>query len=162
MMDAAQTGVTRYELPSDTQVRITRVVAAPRRLVWDAWTKPELVSQWMLGPEGWTMPVSENDLRTGGVWRRVWRKADGAEMAMSGVNQEVTPPSRYVSTERWGPEWPETVNTLELEEAGGLTTVTLTIRYVSKDARDAAMKTGMKDGMEQGFTRLERLLAAMA
>lgn len=162
MMDAAQTGVTHYALPSDTQVRITRVVAAPRRLVWDAWTRPELVSQWMLGPEGWTMPVSENDLREGGAWRRVWRKTDGAEMAMSGMNQEVTPPSRYVSTERWGPEWPETVNTLELEEAGGLTTVTLTIRYVSKDARDAALKTGMKDGMEQGFTRLERLLATMA
>jgi len=162
MMGAAKTGVTHYDLPSDNEVRITRVVDAPRALVFDAWTKPDLVSQWMLGPEGWTMPVSENDLRAGGAWRRVWRKGDGSEMAMSGINREVTPPARYVATEKWGPEWPETINTMELSESGGQTTVTLTIRYVSKEARDAAMKTGMKEGMEQGFGRLERLLSRLA
>lgn len=160
-MMTAKTGVTHYATPTDTTVRITRVVEAPRQLVFDAWTKPDLVSQWMLGPEGWTMPVSENDLRAGGAWRRVWRKANGDEMEMSGINREVTPPSKLVSTEKWGPEWPETVNTLELTEAGGLTTVTLTISYVSKDARDMAMQTGMKDGMEQGFARLEKLLASL-
>lgn len=158
-MSAAKTGVTEYATPSDTEVRMTRVVDAPRALVFDAWTKPELVSQWMLGPGGWTMPVSENDLRPGGTWRRVWRKTNGDEMEMSGVNREVSPPSRIVSTERWGPDWPETINTLEMTEAVGQTTIVLTIKYVSREARDRALQTGMKQGLEMGFVELEKFLA---
>lgn len=140
---------------------MTRVFAAPRRLVFEAWTNPKHVSQWLLGPEGWTMPVCEIDLRPGGEWHFVWRRSDGTEMAMRGVYREIKPPERLVSTESWGPEWPETVNTMVLTETGGLTTITITIRYPTKEARDAALKTGMKQGMDQAFVRLDTLLETL-
>lgn len=144
--------------PSDVEVVMTRVFDAPRRLVWQAWTSPEHVSQWMLGPEGWSMPVCEIDLRPGGSWHFVWRKANGAEMEMRGTYREVAPPERLVSTEKWGPEWPETVNTLTLAELDGRTTLTQTILYPSKQARDAALKTGMADGAATSMDRLEKRL----
>jgi uncharacterized protein YndB with AHSA1/START domain len=162
MISPARTGVTSYTTPTDREVVIARVVDAARSAVFDAWTNPKHIQQWMLGPEGWTMPVCELDLRPGGRWRYVWRKAHGTEMELSGVVREVVPPERFVVTEKWGPEWPETVNTLVLVEAAGQTTITLTLTYVSKEARDAALKTGMKDGMEITFTRLERYVGAVA
>jgi uncharacterized protein YndB with AHSA1/START domain len=161
MSSRAVTGVTTYTTPNDREVVITRVVEAPRRLVFDTWTKPEHVQQWMLGPPGWTMPVCEIDLRPGGTWHFVWRKDNGSEMPMSGSYREVSPPDRLVTTERWGPEWPETVNTMELSESGGRTTITLTVTYPDKAARDAALETGMKDGMDHGYERLDELLARL-
>jgi uncharacterized protein YndB with AHSA1/START domain len=155
-------GVTSFETPNDTQLVVTRVAHAPRAAVFECWTNPKYLPQWMLGPEGWTMPVCEIDLRPGGAWRYVWRKDDGSEMAMTGTVREVQPPRRLVTTERWGPEWPETVNALELTETGGLTTMTLTITYPSKEARDAATRTGMKDGMEASFTRFDRVAESIA
>lgn len=162
MSGERKVGVTTYATPTDTEVVITRVVDAPRRLVFDAWTNPKYVPRWLLGPEGWTMPVCEIDLRPGGSWHYVWRKADGSEMAMSGSYKEVTPPERLVSTESWGPEWPETLNTLVLTESGGRTTITLTVIYPSKAARDAALQTGMKEGMDQGFARLDSVLKTLS
>jgi len=161
MSGAGMVGVTTYETPTDTQVVIKRVVDAPRRIVFDAWTNPQYVPRWLLGPPGWTMPVCEIDLRPGGTWHYVWRKADGSEMAMRGSYKEVVPPERLVSTESWGPQWPETVNTLVLAESGGRTTITLTITYPSREARDAALQTGMKDGLEQGYARLDALLTTL-
>jgi uncharacterized protein YndB with AHSA1/START domain len=148
--------------PTDREVATTRVFDAPRRLVWEAWTRPEHVQRWMLGPEGWTMPVCEIDLRPGGAWRFVWRKANGTEMEMTGSYREVHPPERLVSTEKWGPDWPETINTLTLVERNGRTTATETILYPSKEARDAALQTGMADGIAASFDRLEKLLSTMA
>jgi uncharacterized protein YndB with AHSA1/START domain len=162
MVTVARTGVTTYTTPSDREIVITRVMDAPRRVVFDAWTDPRHIPRWMTGPEGWTMPVCEIDLRPGGSWHYVWRKDDGSEMAMSGRVREVSAPERLVTTESWGPEWPETLNTLVLTEAGGRTTITLTILYPSKQARDAALQTGMKGGMDQSFARLEALLPALA
>ena len=162
MSGPSPVGVTTYATPSDTQVVITRVVAAPRRLVFDAWTNPKYVPLWLLGPEGWTMPVCEIDLRPGGSWHYVWRRTDGSEMSMRGSYREVVPPERLVSTESWGPEWPETVNTLVLTESGGRTTITMTIAYPSKEARDAALQTGMKEGMDQGFARLDTVVTSLA
>ena len=162
MVTPGRVGETTFATPSDREVVITRIVDAPRRLVFEAWTNPEHVPQWLLGPEGWTMPVCEIDLRVGGTWRYVWRKDDGAEMAMSGIYREVVPPERIVSTERWGPEWPETVNTVQLVEAAGRTTITITVLYPSKEARDMALQTGMKEGMNQGFARLDELLGQLA
>ena len=159
---ASKTGVTHYATPTDQEIVITRVVDAPRRVVFDAWTKPEHVQKWMLGPPGWSMPVCEIDLRSGGRWHFVWRKTGGEEMDMSGLYREVVPPERLVSTERWGPEWPETINTTVFTESGGQTTITLTVTYPSKDARDAAMKTGMKDGMDQSYQNLDNLLRTLA
>jgi uncharacterized protein YndB with AHSA1/START domain len=161
MITAARTGVTTYTTPSDQEVVITRVVSAPRRVVFDAFTNPRHVPNWLIGPPGWTMPVCEIDLRPGGTWRYVYRKDDGSEMTMQGSYREVAPPERLVSTESWGPEWPETVNTMVLTETGGLTTITITARYPSKEARDGALKTGMKSGMDQSFARLDSMLQSL-
>lgn len=158
MGTAAKVGVTAYTTPSDREVVINRVVDAPRDLVWKVWTSPEHISNWMSGRKGWTMPICEMDLRPGGKWRYVWRMPDGGEMTLSGEVREVVPPSRLVSTERWGPEWPETLNTVSLTEARDQTTITITVLYPSKDARDAALKSGMKDGMDISFASLEALL----
>lgn len=162
MATANKVGTTKFTTPSDTEVAMSRIFDAPRRLVWDAHTNPKHVAQWLLGPPGWTMPVCEIDLRPGGTWRFVWRKSKGEEMEMTGVYREVKPPERLVSTERWGPEWPETINTLVLTEQGGKTTLTQTLLYPSKEARDAALKTGMKDGANQSYDRLEAHLRSMA
>jgi uncharacterized protein YndB with AHSA1/START domain len=147
--------------PTDREVVMTRVFDAPRHLVFEAWTNPKHLPQWMLGPPGWTMPVCEIDLRVGGEWHFEWRRSDGTEMGMRGTYKEIKPPERLVSTERWGADWPETVNTVTLTEVDGKTTMTLAILYPSKEARDAALKTGMKQGMTLSFTRLEEYLATM-
>jgi uncharacterized protein YndB with AHSA1/START domain len=161
MITGARTGVTTYTTPSDREVVVTRVVSAPRRVVFEAFTNTRHVPNWLTGPEGWTMPVCEIDLRPGGMWRYVYRKDDGAEMTMQGSYREVVPPERVVSTESWGPEWPETVNTMVFTEADGLTTITITVRYPTREARDAALETGMKEGMDQSFARLDTLLEAV-
>ncbi len=162
MATATKVGATTFTTPSDREIVMTRVVDAPRRLVFEAWTKPEHLPHWMLGPEGWTMPVCAIDLRPGGAWHFAWRRSDGTEMEMRGVYREVTPPERLVSTESWGGNWPETLNTLVLSEEDGKTTITNTVLYSSKEARDAALQTGMKEGMSQGFDRLDEYLRTMA
>ena len=162
MAIASNSSATTFTTPSDREVTMTRVFDAPRRLVFEAWTSPKHLPHWMLGPEGWTMPVCEVDLRPGGAWRFVWRKADGSEMEMHGVYREVKPPERMVCTESWGGEWPETINTVTLTEKDGKTTMSQTVLYPSKDARDAAMKTGMKDGASMSFDRLAEYLRATA
>jgi uncharacterized protein YndB with AHSA1/START domain len=141
---------------------MTRVVDAPRRLVFEAWTNPEHPPHWMLGPSGWTMPVCEIDLRPGGAWHFVWRRSDGTEMAMRGEYREIVPPERLVSTESWGGAWPETLNTLVLSEEEGRATITLTVLYPTKEARDAARRTGMEEGAAASFDRLAEYLRTMA
>lgn len=160
MATANKVAPTTFTLPSDREVMVTRVFDAPRRLVFDALTKCEHLRQWMLGPEGWTMPICEMDLRPGGKIRWGWRKEDGSEMTITGVVKEISPPERMVSTESWGEPWPEALNTLVLTEQNGKTTMTLTLLYPSKEVRDAALQTGMKDGMVVSYDRLEALLRA--
>src|SRR5271165_4278905 len=124
MIETNSLGTTTFTTPTDREIVMTRVLDAPRGLVWEAWTNPEHLPHWMLGPDGWTMPVCEIDLRPGGAWHFVWRRDDGTEMEMRGVYREVTPPYRLVATESWGGPWPETLNTLTLVENEGKTTVT--------------------------------------
>lgn len=162
MTTATRTGVTQYTTPTDVDVVVTRVVDAPRSLAFAAYTEPKHLQKWLLGPEGWTMPVCELEPRAGGAWRYVWRKANGTEMEMGGIVREFVPPERIVTTERWGPEWPETVNTVTFVESEGMTTITLTITYPSRQARDEALKTGMKGGMDVSFDRLDQLLKTLA
>ncbi|MGH3937517.1 MAG: SRPBCC family protein [Pseudonocardiaceae bacterium] len=162
MATTSEVGATTFTTPSDREAVMTRVVDAPRRLVWEAWTNPEHVPNWMLGPEGWTMPICEIDLRPGGAWHFVWRRSDGTEMGMHGEYREVAPPERLVSTESWGDDWPETLNTLILTEEDGRTTITQTMLYPSKEARDAALQTGMTDGASVTFDRLDEYLKTMA
>jgi uncharacterized protein YndB with AHSA1/START domain len=153
---------TTFTTPSDRELVATRVVDAPRRLVWQAWTSPDHVPRWLLGPAGWTMPICEIDLRPGGAWHFVWRKSDGTEMGMRGAYREVRPPERLVHTESWGADWPETVNTLVLTEQDGRTTMTCTVLYPSKEARDKALGTGMKDGWATSYVTLDQHLREMA
>jgi len=162
MAAANSVGTTTFTTPSDREILMTRVFDAPRRLVFEAWTIPKHLPHWMLGPEGWTMAVCEIDLRPGGAWHFVWRRSDGTEMEMRGVYREITPPARLVNTERWGGDWPETINTLSLSEKDGKTTMSQTVLYPSKEARDAALKTGMKEGASVSFDRLAEYLRTMA
>jgi uncharacterized protein YndB with AHSA1/START domain len=148
--------------PSDSEVVLTRVFDAPAALVFEAYTTPGHIQRWMLGPEGWTMPVCEVDLRDGGSYRFVWRRASGTEMEIRGGYRQVVPPSRLVTTEAWGGDWPETVNTLTFVETNGRTTLTNTMRFPSKAARDAAMRTGMESGSRTCFDRLDGYLEELA
>ena len=157
-----RTETLQVTTPSEREIAMTRVFNAPRKLVFEAWTNPLHVPQWMLGPEGWTMPVCEIDLRPGGTWHFVWRRSNGTEIGMRDMYREITPPERLVYTESWGGDWPETINTLTLSEKGGQTTITNTMLYPSKEARDAALKTGGKDGASRSFDRLEEYLRAIA
>jgi uncharacterized protein YndB with AHSA1/START domain len=146
--------------PTDREVVITRLFDAPRGMVFDAHTKPDLVQRWLLGPPGWTMPVCEIDLRVGGQYRYVWENAGGQRMGVSGTFKEIVRPSRIVITQLFDEDWTggETIVITELAEQGGKTTLTTTVRYASREARDGALKTGMTTGMEAGYERLENLL----
>jgi uncharacterized protein YndB with AHSA1/START domain len=161
-MTTKPSAATTLTTPSDREIVVTRVVEAPRGLVFEAYTNPEHLPHWMLGPDGWTMPICEIDLRPGGAWHFVWRRADGTEMEMRGLYKEIVRPERLVSTESWDDDWPETLNTLLLAEADGKTTITQRVLFASKEARDAALKTGMLEGMSQGFDRLDEYLATPA
>jgi uncharacterized protein YndB with AHSA1/START domain len=155
-------------LPNDRDVVVVREFNAPRSLVFDAWTKPELVRRWLLGPPGWTMPVCEMDVRVGGQYRWRWRSDEGGkEFGFTGEFREVVRPSRIVHVERYEPgdvggEMGEALVTSEMTEKGGVTTHKMTIHYESKEVRDAALKTGMTDGMEQSYQKLDEVLASQA
>jgi uncharacterized protein YndB with AHSA1/START domain len=155
------TGKLKVTTPTDREIVMTRVFDAPRRLVFDALTKPELLRQWLLGPPGWTMPVCEIDLRVGGAYRYLWRNADGTEMGMRGLIREIVVPERLVATEKFDQPWypGEALATNVLTEEGGKTTLTLTVRYESRETRDAVLKTPMAQGVAAGYDRLEELLA---
>jgi uncharacterized protein YndB with AHSA1/START domain len=155
----------KVSTPTDREIEIKRDFNAPRQLVFDAFTKPELVRRWLLGPDGWTMPVCEIDLKIGGAYRYVWRKeSTGTEMGMGGVFREVVRPERLVATERFDDAWypGEAVDTTVFDERGGITKVTLTVRYESTEARDTATRSGMEHGMIAGYNRLEQLLASFS
>ena len=107
------------------------------------------------------MPVCEIDLRPGGAWHFLWRKSDGSELEMRGAYKEIAPPERLVSTESWGGDWPETLNTPILTEKDGKTTISQTVLYPSKEPRDAATKTGMKDGVSGSHDRLAEYLGTL-
>jgi uncharacterized protein YndB with AHSA1/START domain len=156
----------QVSLPSDREVEVTRSFRAPRALVYRAYTEPDLVRRWLLGPPGWSMPVCEMDVRVGGRYRWRWRSDDnGSEFGFSGTFREVQPPSRLVHTEAYDPGsvgggYPgqDAIVTVTFTEDAGVTTVKSSIDFGSKEARDAAIATGMTDGMEQSYQLLDRLL----
>ena len=149
----------------DRDLVMTRDFDAPRNLVYDAHTKPELVRRWLLGPPGWSMPVCDMDVRVGGKYRWVWKKdADGSTMGMGGVYREVKASERLVSTEKFDEAWypGESLNTLVLVEKGGRTTLTQTMRYESREARAAVIKSPMEQGVAASYDRLEAVLTDAA
>jgi uncharacterized protein YndB with AHSA1/START domain len=156
------TGNLKVTTPSDREIAMTRVFDAPRRLVFDAHTKPELVKRWLLGPPGWTMPVCEIDLRVGGSYRYVWHGQNGSEMGMRGIYREIVPAERIVCTESFDDPWyeGEAVGTTVFVERGGKTTLTTTVLYASKEVRDAVLKSPMEQGVAASFDRLADLLAS--
>jgi uncharacterized protein YndB with AHSA1/START domain len=151
----------KFETRGERELVFTRAFNAPRQLVWEAHTKPEYVRRWLLGPGGWSMPVCEIDLKVGGRYRYVWRHADGREMGMGGVFREIRAPERIVTTELFDKDWTggETLVTQLFAERGMKTELSMTVLYSSLEARDNALKTGMTDGMEAGYARLDVLLA---
>ena len=152
----------RVTTPSECEIQLTRVFDAPRQLVFDAFTRPELLKRWLFGPDGWSLAVCEVDLRVGGRYRYVWKHLkNGKEMGMSGVIREIMVPERLVSTEKFDEAWypgEGAVGTVVLKEQGKNTLLNQTIRYESKEARDAALKSGV-EGMKAGYDRLEGVFA---
>jgi uncharacterized protein YndB with AHSA1/START domain len=155
-------GTLKVTTPSEREVAMTRIFEAPRHLVFEAWTKPELVKRWLYGPEDWRLAVCEMDLRVGGAARFVWRHGDGKEMGMSGVFREIAPPDRLVFNEIWDEDWTggEELNTIVFTEHAGRTTLTQTVLYSSREARDGALKTGMEHGAAVSYDRLAELLTS--
>jgi uncharacterized protein YndB with AHSA1/START domain len=155
--------VLNVTTPTDREIVLTRIFNAPRRLVWDAMAKPELLKRWLFGPPGWEMTTCEDDLRPGGKFTWAWRGPEGAAMQMSGVYREVVPPERMVRTESFefgcAPQAGEQLAQLVLTEQGGTTLLTLTMLYPSKEARDGAIASGMERGISAGYDRLDEILA---
>ncbi|WP_029042142.1 SRPBCC domain-containing protein [Cucumibacter marinus] len=147
--------------PTPRSIEIKRDFAAPPTLVFDAHTKPELVRQWLLGPDGWTMPVCDIDLRVGGEYRYVWRRAtSGDEMGLSGRFTAIEAPHLTRGVELFDEDWTggeaEAETRFDAIDTG--TRMTLTITYASEEARDGAAASGMADGLEAGYARLDAVL----
>ena len=152
----------KLEARGEREIVITRAFEAPRRLVFDAFSKPELVRQWLLGPPGWSMPVCEIDFRVGGRYRYVWRRDNGGEMGVGGVYKEIVAPERIVATERFDQSWypGEGLGTILLVEQGAKTLMTQTLAYESREARDGVLKSPMESGVAISYDRLETLVAS--
>ena len=149
-------------LPSDTEVMMTRVFDAPRRLVFEAMAKAEFLKRWLWGPPGWSMVKCEIDLKVGGVFRYEWCNADGATMGMHGVYREIVPSERIVNTESFDlgcePQSGEQIATASLSEDHGQTTLRSVVLYPSREARDATIASGMEHGLAASYDRLATLL----
>jgi uncharacterized protein YndB with AHSA1/START domain len=159
----SKSGKLHVTTPSDREIAMTRAFDAPRPLVFDAWTKPELLKRWLGVFGGWTFAVCEVDLRVGGKYRYVWRGADGKEMGMGGVFREIVRPERIVCTEKFDESWypGDAVDTTVFVEKDGGTTVTTTVLYASKDARDGVLKSPMEGGVAKSYDKLAEVLASM-
>jgi uncharacterized protein YndB with AHSA1/START domain len=159
-----KSGELKVTARGDCEVVMIRDFNAPRQLVFDAFTKPDLIKRWLQGPPGWSLASCEMDLRIGGKWRFVWRdSANGQDMAMGGVFREIDKPSRLVHTEEFegNPEH-QSVETKEFVEKSGRTTFTQVTLYKSREARDAVWQGEMDNGMEATFDRLDEMLASMS
>ena len=162
MKNANDSGTLQVTTPSEREIAMTRVFDAPRRLVFDAWTRPELLKRWLGVRGGWSFAVCEVDLRVGGAYRFVWRGPNGKEMGMGGVYREIVPPERLVATELFDDPWyeGEALDTTVLVEKGGKTTVTTTVLYASREVRDAVLKSPMERGVAESYDKLAELLAS--
>jgi uncharacterized protein YndB with AHSA1/START domain len=160
-MMTASSGTARVTLPSDTQILITREFAAPRHLVYRAWTTPELIKRWWHAKRG-KMTLAEVDLRVGGRWRYVMIADGGLEVAFHGEYREIVPNERLVSTEVFElvPD-AEAVDRLTLTEQGGRTTLTILVQHQTKAHRDAHLESGMEAGLQDALDLLEQVAAKL-
>jgi uncharacterized protein YndB with AHSA1/START domain len=157
-------GKLEITTPSHREIATTRVFDAPRQLVFDAWTKPELLKRWLFGPSGWSLDVCAVDLRVGGKYRMVWSHTNGNVMGLGGIYKEVMPPERVVNTQLFDQDWTGgvAIGTLVLTEKDGKTTSVNTVLYPSREARDGALQTRMAQGVEAGYVRLDAMFAEEA
>jgi uncharacterized protein YndB with AHSA1/START domain len=152
------TDTVKVTTPTDTDVVVTRQFDAPRAMVFDALTQPDLLRRWY-GPEGWSLDVCDIDLKVGGKWRFVVRRPDGKAIGQKGVYQEVVRPERIVHTESWE-DWDpgETLVTVVLTEEGGKTTLTTNMRFPSREVRDVIVKNGLDKNLNQTYDKLAEVL----
>jgi uncharacterized protein YndB with AHSA1/START domain len=154
-------------LPTDEQILITREFAAPKHLVYKAWTTPELVKRWWNAKRG-EVTIAEIDLRVGGKWRWVMIADGGLEVGFHGEYLELVPDERIVTTEVYeglpdgvSEEEGGTVNTATFVEADGRTTLTLLIQAANKTSRDAIIDSGMEAGLQDALDLLEQVVLSL-
>ena len=160
-MAMTSSGTATVTLPTDEQILITREFDAPKHLVYEAWTTPELVKRWWHACRG-EATIAEIDLRVGGRWRYVMVTEGGMEVGFHGEYREIVPNERIVSTEVYeGYPEGEALNTLTLTETGGRTTLTILVQHSSKEHRDAHIDSGMEAGMQDAMDLLEQVAVSL-
>jgi uncharacterized protein YndB with AHSA1/START domain len=170
MVEGTTSGSATVTLPTDEQILITREFAAPKHLLYKAWTTPELVERWWSGHRG-TMKLVEIDLRVGGKWRYVMATNGGFDVGFHGEYREIVPDERIVNTEVFegmpGEEFTEPspadapLNIVTFTEVDGRTTLTLLTQTPNKELRDAIINSGMEGGMQEQMDRLEELAISL-
>ncbi|MGA7272590.1 MAG: SRPBCC family protein [Acidimicrobiia bacterium] len=148
---------TACQILSDTQVRVSRIIRGSVEAVWEAHHRADLMQRWLLGPDGWTMPVCEVATSVGDTYRYEWSETDGdGHFGFTGELVESDPPRRAVTTERMiGTDGPETTNEMTLTPVEDGTLLNLVITYPDAATRDMVLATGMTDGMETSYARME-------
>jgi uncharacterized protein YndB with AHSA1/START domain len=166
-MAMTSSGTATVTLPTDEQILITRQFDAPRHLVYEAFTTPELVKRWWHANRG-EMTVAEIDLRVGGSWRYVMVANGGFEVGFHGEYREIVPNERIVSTETYeglpegvSEEDGTTLNTATFTEVDGRTTVTLLVQAPNKESRDAIIDSGMEAGLQDALSLLEEVARSL-
>jgi uncharacterized protein YndB with AHSA1/START domain len=161
-MARTSSGTATVTLPADDQILISREFDAPKRLVYQAWTTPELVQRWWSGKRG-QVTIAEIDLRVGGRWRYVMVAEAGFEVAFHGEYREIVPEERIVSTEVFEPMPDEAglMSTVTFTEHDGRTTLTLLSQCGSRETRDAILNSGMEGGMQEQMDALEQVAISL-
>ena len=163
-MAVTSSGTATVTLPTDEQILITREFDAPKHLVYEAWTTPELVKRWWHANRG-EVTIAEIDLRVGGMWRYVSVTPDGVEAAFHGEYREIVPNERLVSTEVYegipDAEEQAALYTLTLTEVDGRTTLTVLVEHPTKIGRDAHINAGMEAGMQVALDLLEQVASSL-
>ena len=158
-MTSSRTAVVT--LPTDRQIQITREFAAPRQLVYKAYTTPELIRRWWSGDRG-EVTSAEVDLRVGGRWRYVMTANGGFEVAFHGEYREIVPDERLVTTEVYeGAPEGEAVVTHTFAEKDGRTTLTILMELPDRETRDAVINSGMEGGMQESMDHLEQVAISL-
>lgn len=152
------TGTLAVSVPSDCEIALTRVFQAPRRLVYDAFSRPEILKKWF-GPRGWLLVDCKIDARVGGGFHFVLNGPGGLELGMRGTYRELTPPKRSVHSESFDGFPGESLVTTVFTESGGVTTMNVSILYPSREARDAVLQSGMEHGAAESYDKLAEELA---
>jgi uncharacterized protein YndB with AHSA1/START domain len=167
MAEMTSSGSAQVTLPADEQILITRDFDAPKRLVYRAWTTPELVERWWSGRRG-RVTSAEIDLRIGGRWRYVMVTNEGFEVAFHGEFREIVPDERLVNTEVYEmpgadplPPESEPVNTITFTETDGRTTLSALMQCPNKELRDTIIESGMEAGMQESMDLLEEVAVSL-